>query len=261
MSSILYPQNGLQIQGFGQFFSSDQFVAIGAAVLLHLIVVTLVLTGWESNPQVEPVVNTIKVRMVMQAKAPEPIIESIPTPPEPSPALETPKPVIKEPLAKQIKEAPFAKKRAEEVTHVESEISAELDTQVSTDIQQKIAAPTELKPVANQTASKEESESTTKSAAKIEPSFDISQYYPVQKDAPTYPQRALDKSVQGLCTVKYNVNALGLVEDPEALGDCHAFFIKPSLEATKSFRYTPRMVDGKAVKVANVKNTFQYRIE
>ncbi len=61
--------------------------------------------------------------------------------------------------------------------------------------------------------------------------------------------------------MRYTVNAEGRVENPEALGDCHAFFIKPSLEATKSFRYTPRVVDGKAVKVPNVKNTFQYRIE
>lgn len=262
MSSVLYPKNGMQIQGLGQFFGSDQFLATSAAVLLHLIVVVLVLTSWESNKQVEPAVNTIKVRIMMQAaKTPEPIIESIQTVPEPPPALETAKPVVKEPLAKQVKEAPFAKKRVDEVIKLESESVSEMDTQISPDIQQKDAVPTELKSIANQAVSTKEPESTTKSASQTETSFDVSQYFPVQKDAPAYPQRALDKSVQGSCTVKYNVNALGQVEAPEALDDCHAFFIKPSLVAAKSFRYTPRVVDGKAVKVLNVKNTFQYRIE
>ncbi|MDO8960791.1 MAG: energy transducer TonB, partial [Methylophilus sp.] len=102
-----------------------------------------------------------------------------------------------------------------------------------------------------------QAQANTQSAA----NFDTSQYFPVDKKAPAYPSRALDKGIQGACTVRYTVTTDGRVENPEALDDCHAFFIKPSLEATKSFRYTPRMVDGKAVKVPNVKNTFQYRIE
>jgi protein TonB len=33
------------------------------------------------------------------------------------------------------------------------------------------------------------------------------------------------------------------------------------LAAAQSFRYQPRVIDGRAVAVANVKNTFTYRIE
>jgi len=44
------------------------------------------------------------------------------------------------------------------------------------------------------------------------------------------------------------------------VGQCHPLFVKPSLAAAKRFRYQPRVVDGQAVAVANVKNTFTYKI-
>ena len=71
----------------------------------------------------------------------------------------------------------------------------------------------------------------------------------------------MDKGVQGECTISYTVNALGRVEDPQVAGECHPLFILPSLTASKSFRYQPRLVDGKAVAVPNVKNTFTDRSE
>jgi protein TonB len=37
--------------------------------------------------------------------------------------------------------------------------------------------------------------------------------------------------------------------------------INPSLIASKNFRYQLREIDGRAVAVPNVKNTFTYRIE
>ena len=84
---------------------------------------------------------------------------------------------------------------------------------------------------------------------------------PIAKQAPSYPQRALDKGLEGQCTVHYTVNAQGRVENPEAESDCHPLFIRPSLNAAKSFRYQPRIIEGRAVAVANVRNTFTYRIE
>lgn len=108
-----------------------------------------------------------------------------------------------------------------------------------------------------------DSEQTTSAVSNLpsDQSFDSSQYFPVQKDAPAYPTRALDNGIQGACTVRYTVNTEGRVENPEVLDDRYAYFIKPSLAATKSFRYTPRMVNGKAVNAPSVKNIFQYRIE
>lgn len=87
------------------------------------------------------------------------------------------------------------------------------------------------------------------------------QYLPIAKKPPVYPQRALDAGLQGSCTVSYTVDAQGHVRSPEVVGDCHPLFIRPSLTAAKSFRYQPRIVDGRAVAVPDVKNTFHYRIE
>jgi len=259
MSHVLSQPHPLHINVVMHYLGSDRFVAVSVAVLLHLIVLAMLLAGWQENKPVPPTVNTIKVQIMMQAPTIEPVV-SAPVP-EPQ-VVEMPKPET--PTPKVIKEADFAKKRVDEPVikpqEPEHEKVSEIDTPQTVDV------PT-INPVesTNQTTQKSESKtSADASAAKASAenqAFDSSQYFPVQKNAPAYPQRALDKNVQGVCTVRYTVNAEGRVENPEALGDCHAFFIKPSLEATKSFRYTPRVVDGKAVKVPNVKNTFQYRIE
>jgi len=255
MSRILTRPNDIVPNKWFIFLASDHFAAISVAVLFHLILIAMLLAGWQENKLVPPQVNTIKVQIMMQVPKPEvtqKVVETLPK------VLETPPSVV---APKTIKEAPFAKKRVDEPLIEVAENSVK-----SKDESIVIPIPNVNKSMhetsSNLTSTQSEKTALTPSynSSNVE-SFDSSQYFPVQKDAPSYPQRALDKNLQGVCTVRYTVNTEGRVENPEALGDCHAFFIKPSLEATKSFRYTPRMVDGKAVKVQNVKNTFQYRIE
>jgi len=86
-------------------------------------------------------------------------------------------------------------------------------------------------------------------------------FQPIAKRAPRYPQRALEKGIQGECTVGYTVNALGRVENPRVVGDCHPLLVQPSLSAALGFRYQPRILDGRAVAVPDVHNAFHYRIE
>lgn len=90
---------------------------------------------------------------------------------------------------------------------------------------------------------------------------DIRQYLPISKEAPDYPQRALDKGIEGDCTVEYSVTPQGKVEAPKVVGNCHPAFIRPSLVAAATFRYKPRVVDGQPVSVSGVRNTFHYRIQ
>ncbi|MFG0581995.1 energy transducer TonB [Pseudomonas sp. zjy_9] len=101
----------------------------------------------------------------------------------------------------------------------------------------------------------------TAAAARAEAQAASRQYLPIAKQAPDYPAKALERKIEGECTVAYTVNAAGRVEDPQVVGNCHPFFVKPSLAAARTFRYQPRVVNGQAVAVANVKNTFSYRIE
>ncbi|MBD9397928.1 energy transducer TonB [Pseudomonas sp. PDM11] len=98
-------------------------------------------------------------------------------------------------------------------------------------------------------------------AARAEAEATSQQYLPIAKQAPDYPVRALERKIEGECTVAYTVTAAGRVEDPQVVGNCHPMFVKPSLAAAKTFRYQPRVINGQAVAVANVKNTFSYRIQ
>ncbi|WP_163029148.1 energy transducer TonB, partial [Pseudomonas viridiflava] len=76
-----------------------------------------------------------------------------------------------------------------------------------------------------------------------------------------YPERALDKGIEGDCTVVYDVSPQGRVVNPQVQGTCHPLFMRPSVAAAETFRYQPRIVDGKPVTVSGVKNTFHYRIK
>jgi protein TonB len=250
-----------------QYIDSEQAVAFGIAVLFHLFVALLLLTHWQPTELPEPNVKTMKVQMFIQPvqSQPAPPVLQEP-PPKPQQVVEPAK------LAPTVSEAKFAKKRVEEEKKpvIENEVTETRPIEQAIPVDQT-ASPVDSTKLAEKSTSKEsieniaeiKTQAATNSAAasSSENNFDVSQYSPVSKEAPAYPQRALDKGVQGKCTVQYTVNTQGLVEDAQALGDCHALFIKPSLEATKTFRYSPRLVDGKAVKVPNVKNTFQYRIE
>jgi protein TonB len=93
------------------------------------------------------------------------------------------------------------------------------------------------------------------------PAFDSRQYQPLSKEAPDYPERALDKNIEGDCSVEYTVNTQGRVENPRVLDGCHPLFMRPSLAAANTFRYQPRIVEGKAVAVPAVRNTFHFRIK
>lgn len=86
-------------------------------------------------------------------------------------------------------------------------------------------------------------------------------HLPIAKQTPDYPQRALDTELEGDCTLEYAVTPDGRTENPHVVGDCHPLFIRPSLQAARGFRYEPRIVDGKAVTVPAVRNTFHFRIE
>lgn len=254
-------------QGFFGLVNSEQLMAVGSTLLLHLIVVLLLLISWQANTPPPPNVSTMKVQMVVQPIAdmtPQETPQDIPVVAEAPPEnikKETPQKV--EPK-RALTESDFAKKRVEEPPEpvVEHHDQQEMEAPAEAPVRDEHFTDVSVEKTPETTSSQTNPTQMTEMSAKFDrQEFDISQYSPVRKDAPIYPKRALDKGVQGACTVQYTVNTQGLVENPVALNDCHPFFIKPSLEATRSFRYTPRLVGGEAVKVPNVKNTFLYRIE
>lgn len=90
---------------------------------------------------------------------------------------------------------------------------------------------------------------------------DVRNYLPIEKTAPAYPRRALDRRLEGDCTVRYDVRPDGSVANPSVVGECHPLFAGPSLDAARTFRYRPHLIGGRAVAVPGVRNTFHYRIQ
>lgn len=239
----------------------------GAALLaaaLHLLLGALLLANWAVDTPPAPSVRTISMQLISLPPAPAPVLE-VPEPvavPAPE-VLAAPEPQV-DPRREQrkIEQAALAHKRVEEQQRQRAE-QARLEQTRQAEQQQK--QQEQQRQAAEQLATQQRQQAASAAAEHARQAEALAaasrQYLPIAKQAPDYPQRALDKGIQGECTVSYRVNAQGRVEDPQVVGDCHPLFIRPSLNAAKSFRYQPRVVDGQAVAVPNVKNTFSYRIE
>ena len=244
--------------------------AAGAALTtlgLHAGLFVLLLTSW--TPTMDAPVAT----QVMQSQLIS-LPSSVPVRPEPPVAkpVEAPPPPVQVEAPPQVEQAELAFKRAEREREAEQQRKQQLERrrqeQRRRDEQQRrererLAEQARLDAQRRQAeaeaAARAEAAERARQAAAAEAAS--RQYLPIAKKPPVYPQRALDSGLQGACTVSYTVDVQGRVRSPKVVGDCHPLFIRPSLIAAQSFRYQPRIVDGRAVEVPNVQNTFHYRIE
>lgn len=249
--------------------------ALGAAVALH-IGLAFVLLNLSHNAPMPPVVSAVITTQLVSLPAPAvqppppPVAAPMPTMAAPEPAP-IPEPVVETP---QVQQADLALKRVQqERQEKEKQQRIERDRQqqrreealrqeqLAREEQQR-QARLQKQQLAQAQQAEAQRQAASAAAARAEAAAAASrQYLPIAKDAPDYPQRALDRKIEGDCTVAYRVNAQGRVEEPQVVGECHPLFVKPSLAAAKSFRYQPKVVNGQAVAVANVKNTFTYRIQ
>lgn len=238
--------------------------ALALTVALHSAVVALLALGWTIEQQPVSAPSVLKTHLVTLPAAP---VIAPPTPaPEPMPVAPPPvveaRPDVSKPVpdpqvhARQLEQAALARKRVEvqkqrqEAQRVEQQKVAEQRAQ-HLELQRQQAQADLLAKAAADKARRAEQAAAA----------DIRQYLPISKEAPDYPQRALDKGIEGDCTVEYSVTPQGKVEAPKVVGNCHPAFIRPSLVAAATFRYKPRVVDGQPVSVSGVRNTFHYRIQ
>ncbi|ARU86639.1 energy transducer TonB [Pseudomonas sp. M30-35] len=262
----------LSTQSFGLSRLSNasgwrNFMAAGVAVGVHVLVLALLLTQWSSEKPDAPQVRTLTTQLITLPAPAPPAVPEIITPPEPVAAppvqpvepiepvesVEAPKP---DPRIQQqkLEQAALARKRVEEQERQrERELQQARQQREQQRVErQRLEAQAQQRDAEAQAARQAEAESAAAA---------IRQYLPIAKEAPDYPDRALDKNIEGDCTVSYRVNPQGRVENPQVIGDCHPLFVRPSLSAAKTFRYQPRLENGQAVAVDGVKNTFHYRIE
>ncbi|MHC8314966.1 energy transducer TonB [Pseudomonas sp. LB3P31] len=246
-------------------------LAASLAVGVHVIVLVLLVRGWAiETPAVEqPAV--LRTQLVILAPTPEvPVPQA---PPEPMPAVVQPEPVVAASApapapvkpavdpqiqAQKLQQAALARKRVEdnkrELQAVQQRQRLESDVR-NRDAEQRLAQQQAQQAEQARLSAERTRQQAAQAAA------DSRQYLPLSKEAPDYPQRALDKNLEGDCTVEYTVSPQGKVENPKVLDGCHPMFMRPSLVAAETFRYQPRMIDGKAVAVPAVRNTFHYRIK
>ncbi|RMT65346.1 hypothetical protein ALP29_02784 [Pseudomonas syringae pv. avii] len=227
-------------------------LAASLAVALHGAVAVALMLGWSTERPGVPAPRVMHTQWVVlpapaPAPTPEPVAAALPEPVAiPVPTKPTVDPQVQ---AQKLEKAALARKRVEE---------KKLEQH-----QQRMATEQRNQALEQQRLSQARAASEKARAAVPvpTPAFDSRQYQPLSKAAPDYPERALDKNIEGDCSVEYTVNTQGHVENPKVLDGCHPLFIRPSLAAANTFRYQPRIVDGKAVAVPAVRNTFHYRIK
>ena len=242
--------------------------AAGAALTtlgLHAGLFVLLLTSWTPTMDA-PVATQVMQTQLISLPPPLPVL---PEPPVAKP-VEAPPPPVQVEAPPQVEQADLAFKRAEREREAEQQRKQQLERrreeQRRRDEQQRreqerLAEQARLDAQRRQAGATARAEAAERARQAAAAEAASRQYLPIAKKPPVYPQRALDAGLQGACTVSYTVDVQGRVRSPKVVGDCHPLFIRPSLIAAQSFRYQPRIVDGRAVEVPNVQNTFHYRIE
>lgn len=88
------------------------------------------------------------------------------------------------------------------------------------------------------------------------------EYLPIVKVAPAYPIKASIEGVEGNCMVEFTVTTSGATKDVSTINEfCPGIFARASINAAKKFKYKPRIVNGEAIEVHNVRNIFQYTLQ
>lgn len=268
MSSALLPAPGLALPPLPSCVWLRNAGAAVVAVALHGLVLGLLLSQWPSDTPEPPQVRTLTTRLISLAPPappapPQPeVLAAPPVPVEAVKPLEAPKP---DPRLQQqkLEQAALARKRVEEQKRAEQRQERQPIEQQRLDQLRidQLRREAEARQQEQQRLAEQQAQAAERARQAEAAAAASRQYLPIAKEAPDYPERALDKGIQGDCTVSYRVNPQGRVENPQVVGDCHPLFVRPSLVAARTFRYQPRVVAGQTVAVEGVKNTFHYRIE
>lgn len=104
-----------------------------------------------------------------------------------------------------------------------------------------------------------------------------SEYLPIVKVMPAYPQRAAMQNMVGWVVVEFTVTAKGTVIDPVVIDNCaiismkdgevacedspNSIFDRSAQEAALKFKYVPKTIDGVPIDTASVRNLFTFHFD
>ena len=88
------------------------------------------------------------------------------------------------------------------------------------------------------------------------------EYLPIMKVQPIYPRRALSRGLEGFVMLEFVVTETGSVRDPVVIdAQPPGIFNRAAIQAALKFKYKPKMVDGKPVAVAGVRNKITFELK
>ena len=122
-----------------------------------------------------------------------------------------------------------------------------------------IALAVSVAAAASETQDGEKPSSQTKAKLRAEAEGEIG--LPVVKVAPIYPDRALKEGIEGHVLLEFVVTEAGTVRDVVVLeAEPSDVFERAAIKAALKFKYKPRIVDGKPVETAGVRNRIVFEI-
>ena len=86
-------------------------------------------------------------------------------------------------------------------------------------------------------------------------------YLPIVRVAPVYPARALSRGLEGYVDLSFTVTSAGTVSNPVVDFSTSSLFERAAIRAVVKFKYKPRVKDGVAIDVPNVKTRITFKIE
>lgn len=83
----------------------------------------------------------------------------------------------------------------------------------------------------------------------------------IYKVQPLYPTAAGTKGLEGTVIVRFDVTALGTVENVVVIESSNNVFNKAAIEAAYRFKYRPKVIDGTSYGVRGLKQLFRFEME
>jgi protein TonB len=87
------------------------------------------------------------------------------------------------------------------------------------------------------------------------------EYLPIVKVQPIYPQRALQRGLEGSVLVQYTVTTTGETKDVVVVQSSNQVFDRAAIESAKKYKYKPRIIDGTPVEVPGVTTLIEFKIQ
>lgn len=86
-------------------------------------------------------------------------------------------------------------------------------------------------------------------------------YLPIVKVAPMYPRQAQSLGLEGHCDLEFTVTPLGTTADVRVIECTSSLFEQASVQALLKFKYKPRVVNGTAIAVPELRHRMMFQME